>query len=97
MYYRLTVCQDTADRRRFYFVVHWDDNDPNTMITQVAEAGPITNEAIADAALSMGFSVVSHDSDNAARGWAVVTRNGSHPWFDPVARAWFATRPQTQP
>lgn len=44
MYYILTVCRD-RERSGHQLVVHWDDDDPNTVIAQTFTAEAITNDA----------------------------------------------------
>ncbi|GAB5005464.1 MULTISPECIES: hypothetical protein [Mycobacterium] len=88
MYYILTVCRD-RERSGHQLVVHWDDDDPNTVIAQTFTAKAITNDVIEQAAARIGFRVVSTDSDNAARGWALVTRfDSDRPFFNPADRSW---------
>lgn len=66
-----------------------DDDDPNTVIAQTFTAKAITNDVIEQAAARIGFRVVSTDSDNAARGWALVTRfDSDRPFFNPADRSW---------
>ncbi|MBR7514144.1 hypothetical protein KC219_28700, partial [Mycobacterium tuberculosis] len=47
--------------------------------------------ALAAALGRAGYRVVSTDSDNLGRGWAMVARSSSqHSFYDPVSAGWYA-------
>jgi hypothetical protein len=95
-YYMATICIDHGpqnDKDGSQIVVHWDDSDPNSVITAPIVYGyPITDEATLEILLrDAGWSVVSHGSDNIGRGFAIVKRTDQrHPFFNPVTRSWFS-------
>lgn len=89
--YRCTIANDGATRRQI--VVHWDDNDPNRHVTApvtVAAADLDEDRLIAELNL-MGFRMVSADSDNIGRGWAIVGRLRTQwPFYNPLDGTWQA-------
>lgn len=88
--YRCTIAHDRADRQ---IIVHWDDNDPNRHIVAPTTivAGEITEERLAHELGRMGFRVVSTDSDNIGRGWAIVAHTRSDwPFYNPLTQGWCA-------
>lgn len=89
--YKAYIANDQAKHKKQVSVV-WDDNDPNRFITAPF---PIDEQATEDdlaAALGRaGYRVVSTDSDNLGRGWAMVARSSSqHSFYDPVSAGWYA-------
>jgi hypothetical protein len=95
-YYRATICKDRGpqnDRDGTQIVVHWDDKDPNRAITAPIMYGhPVTDERVLAVLLrDEGWTVVSRDSDNVGRGFAIVKRtDGRHPFYDPISRSWYS-------
>lgn len=88
--YRATIAHDRDERQ---IVVHWDDNDPNRHIVAPVSvpAGELDDARLAHELGRMGFRLVSTDSDNIGRGWAVVARNQSdRPFFNPLDGSWNA-------
>lgn len=93
--YMATICTDRGpqnNRDGRQIVVHWDDNDPNTAMPSgvINYAHPITDEQVLAVLLrDEGWTVVSFDSDNIGRGFAIVKRTDQrHPFFNPVTRTW---------
>lgn len=95
-YYMATICIDRGphnDQNGSQIVVHWDDNDPNRFITApITVNHPVTSETELRSLLeSAGYSIVSHDSDNIGRGFAIVKRSApGRPFYHPVKREWVA-------
>ena len=78
------------DGKHFQVSVCWDDNDPNRFIT-----APFPLADPDDLAVQIeraGYRLVSTESDNVGRGWAIVTRANQteRPYYDPVSRTWHA-------
>lgn len=86
-YYTTTICRDSDHHQ---VVTHWDDHDPNRFIyAPVTVTGDMTEQKLADAVASQGFRIVSTDSDNIGRGWAIVERP-DHRFYDPISRDWYS-------
>jgi hypothetical protein len=87
-YYHATICRDGDAGHQV--VVHWDDNDPNRFIyAPIAVAGEVTEQKLADAVATQGWRIVSFDSDNVGRGWAIVARSEpTRPFYDPISQGW---------
>ncbi|WP_396912578.1 hypothetical protein [Mycolicibacterium sp.] len=88
-YYTTTICKD-GDRHQV--VTHWDDHDPNRFIyAPVTVTGEMTEQKLAEAVASQGFRIVSNQSDNIGRGWAIVERRQRHRFYDPISRDWYSS------
>ena len=88
--YQVTIAHDGENRQ---IVVHWDDNDPNRFIVApfTVAAAELDESRLAHELGRMGFRLVSTDSDNVARGWAIVARTQSdRPFFNPLNGTWQA-------
>lgn len=88
--YRCTIAHDGANRQ---IVVHWDDNDPNRHIVAptTIPASETSEDRLAHELGRMGFRVVSTDSDNIGRGWAVVAHTRADwPFYNPLTQGWCA-------
>ncbi len=88
--YRVTIAND-GDKRQI--IVAWDDNDPNRhIVAPVTVAASELDEARLEHELGrMGFRLASVDSDNIARGWAIVSRTRTdHPFYNPLDGSWCA-------
>lgn len=96
-YLNATASLDRANGT-YQIVVHWDPNDPNTLVCQT-EAGSIptghqfdpdkhylTDDEMDRCLVTMGFSIVSRGTKWGER---VVARSGSdHTFYDPITRDW---------
>jgi len=94
-YYTATICKDGSGCQ---VVVHWDDNDPNRFITTPTLVDhPITDGTELESVLeAQGWIMVSRDSNNIGRGWAIVKRkrdSATHyrPFFNPLDRGWYGS------
>ena len=88
--YRVTIAND-GDKRQI--IVAWDDENPNRhIVAPVTVAASELDEARLEHELGrMGFRLVSADSDNIGRGWAIAaSRNSNHPFYNPADRSWCA-------
>lgn len=88
-YYTATIARDGDARRQI--AVHWDDNNPNRhIIAPVTVAtDELDEEKLSHVLASMGFRIISGDSDNVGRGWAVVSRaKSAHLFFNPLDGTW---------
>ena len=75
------------DGNRFQVSVCWDDNDPNRFITAPFPLEP--SDDLDNQLGRAGYRLVSNDSDNIGRGWALVSRMATdRPFYDPVAQTW---------
>lgn len=86
--YRCTIAHDGENRQ---IIVHWDDDDPNRHIVAPASiaASDVTEDRLAHELGRMGFRVVSTDSDNVGRGWAIVAHARSDwPFYNPLTNGW---------
>lgn len=92
--YTCTIANDGAQRQ---VVVHWDDKDPNRHVVApvTLPANGLDECRLAEAVGSMGFRIVSADSDNVGRGWAIVARsNSDRPFYNPIDQSWNAFLPE---
>ncbi len=93
--YRCTICLDGQpgvweDRQ---IVVHWDDLDANTFVVApfTVAAADLDEERLVHELGRMGFRLVSTNSDNIGRGWAIVSRSRTdRPFYNPLDRSWCA-------
>lgn len=94
-YYRATIARDGDNVQ---LIVHWDDNDPNRFITAPRTlSGTITEDELAHELGRDGYRVVSTESDNVGRGWAIVTRaNTDHRFYDPISGGWYTFLTENQ-
>ena len=87
--YQCTIANDGARR---HIIVHWDDNDPNRHVVApvTVAAEDLTEARLVHELESMGFRLVSTDSDNIGRGWAIVTHSRTDwPYYNPLDGNWY--------
>lgn len=101
-YLTTTTCND-RENDRYNIVVHWDHDDPNTIICQLdVQAGPtggqrdpdrwyITDDQIDQTLQSMGFRIIGKDALD--KGQRVVMRDSDLTFYDPMTRQWYRTDP----
>lgn len=89
--YKAYIANDQATHKKQVSVV-WDDNDANRFITSPFPIDEqATEDDLAEALGRAGYRVVSTDSDNLGRGWAMVARSSAqHSFYDPVSESWYA-------
>ncbi len=88
--YYCTIANDGPLRQ---IVVHWDDNDPNRHIVApvTVPAVSLDETRLAAELAGMGFRLVSTESDNIDRGWAIVARAQlDRPFYNPLDGDWYA-------
>lgn len=95
-YYTCTIARDGDGDRQIS--IHWDDNDPNRHITApvTVPADELDEARLALEVGRLGFRVISNDSDNIDRGWAIVSRSftsettSDHSFYNPITGGWQA-------
>ncbi|OBK36966.1 hypothetical protein A5658_04715 [Mycobacterium sp. 1245111.1] len=86
--YRCTIAHD-GDRRQI--IVHWDDDNPNRAICSpvTVPAAELDEARLIHELGRSGFRLVSADSDNIGRGWAIVARSQTdRPFYNPIDQTW---------
>lgn len=92
-YYTCTIAHDDDNRQ---IIIHWDDHDPNRhLVTPVSVPASELDEArLVHEVGRMGFRIISTDSDNVGRGWAIVSRSftrestAQHYFYNPLTNGW---------
>lgn len=87
--YRATITEDGEHSRRI--VVHWDVNDTarSIAVSPTITAQELNESRLADELATLGFRLLSTESDNLGHGWAIVCRSaGSHKVYNPLDDAW---------
>lgn len=88
-YYKAYIANDGG---RYQVSVVWDENDPNRFISAPFPlADNATDEDLVHELGRAGYRLVSFDSDNFGRGWAIVARRENrHCFYDPISQEWYS-------